>query len=210
MKRVIISLALGTTLMCAGGSKNIDKPASNMLDIPTVAPMSMGMGMKDFYIGLGLGTFKMDVEPTAAGFSAQELTSNTATLLAGYEINDYLDVQVRYTRGIEDIEVDTGITTTSNSIYSNIAVLAKVKYKIEAFTPYALVGYGENEITNAQGSDRQEAGFQYGVGISYSINNTWQVFVDYMKTYDDKGFNRLAAKDDIDVGLTTFGIHYRF
>jgi opacity protein-like surface antigen len=207
MKRVIISLALGTTLMCAGGSKNMDKPASNMLDIPVVTPT---MGMKDFYIGLGVGTFKMDVDPTVAGFSKQELTSNTATLFAGYEINDYLDVQLRYTRGIEDIEVDTGVTTTSNSTYSNIAVLAKIKYKIEAFTPYALVGYGENEITNAQGSDRQEAGFQYGIGASYSINNTWEVFVDYMRTYDGKGFNRLASKDDIDVGLTTFGIHYRF
>ena len=96
------------------------------------------------------------------------------------------------------------------SSYTNAALYAKLSYPIKALKPYLLIGYGINTISNLNGSDRVESSIQYGIGISYKPTNKVSIFADYIRAYNNKGFDGRAMQDRLRANLVTIGATYTF
>ena len=73
-----------------------------------------------------------------------------------------------------------------------------------------LWGYGVLKLTNIEGGDREERTMQYGIGIRYRTTEHLSIFVDWVRAYDDKGFDGRATHDAISVDLVSMGVSYRF
>ncbi len=163
-----------------------------------------------FYLGAGVGTFTLTDDVTS-----EELTANTTLLIAGYQYNTYLSFEARYYRSLNDeIDYDAGDRTSPDSTYestfTNRAAFVKLGYDYGDFSPYLLLGYGTLKLTNITGADREESAVQYGVGASYAVTTEWSLFVDWVRAYDDKGFDGRAMQDDLTIDLITAGVTYRF
>ena len=170
----------------------------------------------NFYLGLGASTLKLKNDFTKESFKAKALT-----LQAGYTYNKYLALEGRYTHHVGDVKYDHGSDHRVNAgeniknyptDFTNIALYLKPQYQIDDFTAYALLGYGEVKLTNIpQNSiDRAEAGFQWGVGVGYTVSKNISLFLDYTNMYEGKGFNYLAVNRDIKADTITFGMTYKF
>ncbi len=169
-----------------------------------------------FYLGLGFSSMSLNNDLTDEEFSA-----NGIMLQAGYQYNRYIAVEGRYTLHMGDVEYDHGSTSNPNyddypADFTNIAIYLKPMYPIGDFSIYALLGYGEVELTNIPlggpgiGADRAESGFQWGLGASYAFNENISGFVDYVRMYDGTGFNYRAMDADIVADAWTLGVSYKF
>jgi len=208
-KRVVLSVAmlLLSELSFAGG---------DVLPIEEPVVMESLTNDSSLYFGLGVSAIKLNND-----FSKEEFSSTAVTLQAGYQFNQYFAVEGRYTKNVSDLDYDHGNTYNPNysdypGDFSNVAVYLKPMYTFENLSVYVLLGYGEVTLTDlphpsTPGSvDRAEDGFQWGLGASYTFMENISVFVDYVKLYDDKGFDYRAQKADIASDLWTLGVTYKF
>ena len=208
MKKNILSfvsiLALSGQLYAGGDITPIE---SSIVEEPL-----MTESQSAFYVGLGYSymSLKNDV-------SNEEFTTNAAMLQIGYQYNKYIALEGRYTFGIGDLDYDAGDLAISGlsdypGDFTNIAIYLKPMYPIGDFNLYALLGYGEVEITNIPigDVDRAEAGFQWGLGAEYNFNENVAVFIDYVQMYNDTGFDYRAQDSDILSDTWTLGVSYKF
>ncbi len=185
MKKMLIStvasMMLAGTAMAGGDIAPVEEPA-------VVAPAGA------FYIGAGVASNK-------ASWDGGSDTLTNYTLIGGYEFNDYFAVEGRFTdtmSGDNDIDYVTG-----GSIF------LKPQYPVfDAMKIYALAGVGYTKIfaansdTVAKGTD-----FQWGLGASYDITDSFVLFVDY--TSLASGIEtRDGLKDDDEAW--TLGVNYKF
>jgi opacity protein-like surface antigen len=161
-----------------------------------------------FYLGIGIGDASVNDDDTSEEFSA-----TTLMLQAGYQYNEYIALEGRYTFGL-DMDYSPGNTNSLSSDYdgdfSSWGLYVKPMYPIGNFSLYALLGYGGVMLDNLAGGDAYESGFQWGLGAGYAMSENYTVFVDYVSLYDDTGFDYRARLDDIDSDTWTFGVSYRF
>lgn len=208
MKKSILLLSL-TFLCYADGSIESEVTPST--------PVPETINKSHFYLGAGISNMKLENESVAD----EEFSATGLTILAGYQYNQYLAIEGRYTRDISDVEYKHGRTSFPNyddypTDFSNIAIYIKPMYPIGNFSIYGLLGYGEVELTNLPqpdtgiSADRAEDGFQWGLGASYDLTNNISLFIDYIQMYDDKGFDYRATYADITSDVYTFGINYKF
>ncbi len=174
---------------------------------PVVAPVIVDNSA--FYIGLGFGQASVDDDP-----SAEEITSTMIMLQAGYQYNEYVAVEGRVSYGFNS-DYEPGITGNLSSDYNeNIfswGIYMKPMYPItDAFDIYALLGYGGVQLGNLESGDAYESGFQWGLGAQYAVTENIAVFADYVKLYDDTGFDYRAQLEDVDSDAWTLGVSYRF
>ncbi len=203
-KNVLMSIVFGVNLVYAGGSMGI-VPVSTPIAVDKIGDVPL-VYLSDVYVGAGIGKVTLDVSSTN-----EELSTKPVTLLAGFDINKYVGVEGRYSKGFQDVDyTGANLSKSLDSRYGNIAVYLKAGYEIQNFKPYVLLGYGETEFTNLEGFDRKEAGFQYGGGVEYKINKHWHIFVDYVREYDGTGFDGRARLEDITVDHATLGFRYQF
>ena len=207
MLSIVSVLALSGVSFAGGNIMMVEEPIAV---VPVVVDES------SFYVGLGFSSMRLNNDLTDEEFSA-----NAMMLQAGYQYNRYLAIEGRYTFHVGDVEYEHG--TTINPDYSdyptdfeNVAVYLKPMYPIDDFSVYALLGYGEVGLTNIPlggagiSADRAEGGFQWGLGAGYNVNESIAVFVDYVRMYDDIGFDKRAQSADIVADAWTFGISYKF
>ncbi len=169
--------------------------------------------MSSFYIGLGTSDMRLMNNDTD-----EEFATVGVTLQAGYIYNEYLAIEARYIQNATNVKYDNGTTTAAADTddyptdFINVGIYIKPTYSIDDITLYALLGYGEVSLTNIPEGDvdRGEEGFQWGMGISYSICESWSIFADYMSLYSGEGFDHLAVNNDNDAALISVGISYRF
>ncbi len=164
----------------------------------------------EYYVEGALGSFSLEDKVTS-----EELSVKTGMLGAGIAFSPYIALEARYYRGIgNQIDFDSGATSSPDKVYdstfTNLSVFAKFSYPAGRWTPYVLWGYGSLKLTNIEGGDREERAMQYGVGVRYKTTEHLSVFVDWVRTYDDKGFDGRAKNDDISIDLVSVGITYRF
>lgn len=199
MKKILISLVTASAVLVAGGDIT---PVEPVVETPVIVEQS------PFYLGLGVGQAKVNND-----YSSEEFTSTTLMLQAGYQFNDYVALEGRYTFGF-NTDYDPGNTNSLSSAYegdmSNWGIYVKPMYPIGDFTLYALLGYGGVMLDDLVTGDAYEAGFQWGLGAGYALNENYTIFVDYVSLYDDTGFDYRAKLDDIDSDTWTFGVSYRF
>ena len=91
---------------------------------------------------------------------------------------------------------------------SNIALYLKPKYTINDFSLYGLAGYGQTTLDN--GTSYSVDGFQYGLGVSAMVTESFSVYVDYRRVYDDTDFDGFAIDRDVAVNSFTIGTNYNF
>ena len=98
IKISVVSLLLGSSLAIAGGTigKNIEPPVSEVVEV--VQEDNSG-----FYAGLGYSCLQMDFHNPYTDVRA--MTSMSIT--AGYDFNDYIAIEGRYSLSIGDSEVET-------------------------------------------------------------------------------------------------------
>jgi len=104
--------------------------------------------------------------------------STSMMALAGVEVNDFLAVEARITKAVSDYEIKDHKPIS----YVNGAVYLKPQYKFELGSVYGLLGYGVSKI-DFMDESTNAAGFQYGAGASYNVNDELAVFADYTKLY---------------------------
>jgi len=191
--------------LCLLVSLSLQAGDAKHTQIPHSLPVSITPETNSFYVGMGVGKFRLEDSDTD-----EVMTAATVTLIVGYEMNRYLSTELRYTRSLEDLSYEGATTKDLDMTFTNLALYVKLGYEVYDFTSYVLLGYGESKISDFVGADRKEAGFQYGAGIAYSIDEKWSLFVDYTKAYDDKGFDGRSQQDDLNIGLWNFGVAYHF
>jgi len=161
-----------------------------------------------FYLGLGFGTASVNND-----FSSEEISANTVMLQAGYQYNQYVALEGRYTFGF-NTDYDPGTTGNLADDYdgdlSSWGIYLKPMYPIGDLSIYALLGYGGVMLDDLALGDAYESGFQWGLGAGYAFTENISVFVDYVSLYDDAGFDYRAQNQDIDSDTWTLGLSYKF
>ena len=182
LKTILVALMATMTMAMAGG---------NIAPVQTieVAPVA-----KDFYIGVNTS---IGESITSNDFRTFETTS--VGIDAGY---------VFYRNGAFSTAVEGRYTTIMGS-YSDfgdvytVAGFLKPQYNFGDFGVYALAGYSyvDNGVLDADG-------FAYGVGASYAIADSYEIFVDYVAndSTDLGDFNLDNAQNEI----VSVGVNYKF
>lgn len=161
-----------------------------------------------YYVGAAVGQGYVNDEQ-----SKEEMTSTTLMLQAGYQYNKYIGIEGRYSFGF-NMDYDPGLTGNSPSDYdgdfSAWGIYMKPMYAIGDFSLYALLGYGGVSLDSLEFGDAYEDGFHWGLGASYTFEETIVVFADYVKLYDDEGFDYRAVLEDVDADTWNIGVSYKF
>ena len=134
-------------------------------------------------------------------------------LQAGYQYNEYVAVEDRVSFGF-NTDYDPGNTGNAGGDFdddiSSWGIYVKPMYPIGDLAVYALLGYGGVQLGSLESGDAYESGFQWGLGAQYAVTENVLVFADYIKLYDDTGFDYRAQLDDVDADAWTLGVSYKF
>ena len=188
----IVALLAMSTMTYAGGDI---APVEPMVEVPVeeVATPS------PFYIGLAYSYFD-------ASYGSSDVTADGMLGLVGYNINDYFAIEGRYTGTLSDLTVDDGMGKIDrDKSITNAALYLKAIYPVDNFAVYGLLGYGSTSANNDS-----DGAFQYGVGLSYDLNDKFAVFVDWTNLYDDSGLNYIGDTSDYTIDTWNFGVTYNF
>ncbi len=191
-----VAIVAMSTIMLQAGGKDAAPASSTVLSIEEES---------GFYLGGGFSSFAL--HNTDAD---EKLSANGGTIIAGYRFNSYLSLEGRYTQSAKLTYSKGSIDKSLDSTYTNTAIFAKLSTPIGSFTPYALLGYGQNKITNLIGSDRIERSIEYGAGVSIKTTDNLSLFADYIRAYSAKGFDGRATAEHQHISLITAGLIYKF
>jgi len=197
IKLSALTLLLSSTLAMAGGDLTSVEPA---IEIPEVQ-----VEATKFYVGLGYSCMQMGLD--TPDLEVKSMLALSAT--AGYNFNEYLSIEGRYTMNLDDLSVRNWNTDVDRDWdMSNIALYLKPQYTMNNVSIYGLVGFGQTTLDD--GTSYSETGFQYGLGLSTKVTETVSLFVDYRRLYDDSDFDGSAVDRDVAVNSFTVGANYNF
>ena len=162
----------------------------------------------NFYTGLGFGVFKLKDRTTK-----ESLKANIITLIAGYRINNYLSIEARASKSIEDLKYKKGSTNNQDEKldidYTNLSFYLKPNYQFNNFNAYLLLGYNKLRVSKLLNYPRSSKSISYGAGFGYKINRV-DVALEYLVNYNKKGLDNLAIKDKIKITHINLNITYNF
>ena len=190
MKKSVLSLVSILALSGVAYAGGDIAPVEPVVEEPIVIDNSA------FYLGLGFGTASVNDD-----YTNEEVDANTVMLQAGYQYNEYVALEGRYT---------FGFNTDYDDDFSSWGLYVKPMYPIGNFNIYALLGYGGVMLDSLEQGDAYESGFQWGLGAGYAFTEEVSVFVDYVSLYDDTGFDYRAQDVDVDSDTWTLGVSYKF
>jgi len=197
----LAALLLSSTFAFAGGGeKGVIEAIEPVLPIPVEVT-------KDYYVGIGYSCAQV----TGDNPDQEFLTMSAISIDAGYQINEFLAVEARYTHSLGDINYKTWNVDRDldGSSLSNLGIYLKPQYNFEAFGVYGLLGYGQVRLDDGQNTFT-ESGLQYGLGTTFTVMGT-NIFVDYRRLYDNEGFDTLATEQqDVAANSYTLGVNYLF
>ena len=198
MKQTLLSLLVFGSF--AFGAGDIE-PVDDALDSE---PAVNNSGV---YMGAGAGTQAVNFN-----YYGEEFSAMTMMLQLGYKYNMYLSTEARYTFGCctdYDIGSNTNVTAY-NGTMSSWGMYIKPTYPFADFSVYALLGYGGVMLSELNGGDAYESGFQWGLGMQYAYTKKMSIFADYVSVYDDAGFDYVGKAGDVDSDTWTIGLNYSF
>ena len=210
MRKIAVSVAMMSSLVFAGGGT---KEAAPVVEPVVVIPMAEELS--GFYVGGGVAAVvardsAVDMELFDGTTTVDNDRLGNITLLAGYDFNQYVAVEGRYTTSVFDEDVTE---------MSGWSLFVKPQYNFDEsnFTLYGLLGYGGVTIDGTSGyfADVDDSGFQWGIGAAYSFgsymeDNNLAVFFDYtsLATEMEGVFANGALETDVDA--FTLGMTYKF
>lgn len=197
----IAALLLACTLVQADEEKS------------TSASQATQFNPAGLYFGIGISKMSLRDDTTDEEFSAKGIS-----LLAGYQLHQYVAIEGRYTADVGNVEYDHGSNSAQTSTddyptsFSNLGLYVKPMYQFDSITPYALLGYGKTKVSNIPYMDMTstEYGFQWGLGVQYEFNKNITAFFDYVRLHDGGGFGYSAQDVDTISDLFTVGMTYKF
>ncbi len=137
------------------------------------------------------------------GKAGQDRLGNL-TFLAGYDFNEYIALEGRYTTTIVDedsVEMD------------GWSIFVKPQYPVtEAFSIYALLGFGgiSMDPTTAKYVDVDDSGFQWGLGTSYDFTENISLLADYTSLASDMDGIYWNGAFEVDADTFNVGVIYTF
>ncbi len=205
MRKIVLSVsavvAMSSFVFAGGGMKDVEPAAEPVVVIPMAEELS------GFYAGLGLSAVSSRDAAVSMDFfdgkAGQDRLGNVS-FLAGYNYNEYIAVEGRYTTTFSDedlVEMD------------GWSLFAKPQYPVsEDFSVYALLGFGGVTMdgVNGSGVDVDETGFQWGVGLNYLATENISVFVDYTSLANDMDGIYWNGALEVDADAITLGVNYLF
>lgn len=202
MNKIVLSLvsimALSGLAYAGGNFASVE----DVVEVPVVEDQSA------FYVGLGFGSTTID-----NSISNEEISSTMLMLQGGYQYNQYVSFEGRYTFGLST-DYKAGNIVNPPFIYDgqvdSWGIYVKPMYPIGDFSVYALLGYGGVQLNDILNGNAYEYGFQWGLGAQYAVTESILVFADYVKLYDDTGFDYVAQQANVDADTWTVGLSYRF
>ncbi len=217
MKKItfsLVSILALSGLSFAGGSVAPVVPIEEpIVEAPAAVESSA------FYVGLGYSYVSSNRAATLHtpgesdhGKIVKDMDSNGHNVLlqAGYQFNQYLAVEGRYTLSVSDLtlvnNLDNGNEKDVDIDVSNIALYLKPIYPIGDFSIYGLLGYGETKRNHTMRV------FQWGLGAQYAIRDNLLIFADYTRWYDEE--DELHPSEprllDTDFPAVSIGLTYKF
>ncbi len=219
MKKItlsIVSILLLGELSFAGGS--IEKPI--IVEEPVAEENSA------FYVGLGYSylwsnrtaTLNLPIDPNNGNvLRNMDSAANNLLLQAGYQYNQYLAIEGRYTVSVGDHTLTNNLNNGSKEDVdidiTNFAIYLKPMYPIGDVSLYGLLGYGKTQRDhNVANHTWEESGFQWGAGMQYTITDNILIFADFTEWYDkeDEPHNHEPRLLDTDFSTVNIGLSYRF
>ena len=171
-------------------------------------PVVMEEETSPFYIGLGLSA--VSTRGSDVGLDIFDVTSGqdrlgNVTFLAGYDFNEYIAVEGRYT---------TSFTQEDIVEMSGWSLFVKPQYPVtEEFTVYGLLGFGGVTMDSVKTPylvDVDDTGFQWGLGMSYDVTESITVFGDYTSLASGMDGIYWDGEFEADVDSFTLGVTYKF
>lgn len=214
MKNSILSLV---SILALSGLSYAGGDMAPMEEPITEAPVVIDDSA--FYVGLGYSyissnrtaTLNTPGEPNH-GNKVKNMDSNGHNILlqAGYQFNQYIALEGRYTFSVSDLtlvnNLDNGSEKNADIDVSNIALYLKPMYPIGDFSLYGLLGYGETKRNHTMRS------FQWGLGAQYAIRDNLLIFADYTRLYDEEDEVHPSEPRllDTDFPAISVGLSYKF
>jgi len=176
---------------------------------PVAAPMVVEeeVSNSSFYVGFGIAAVSARDADASLGFfsekAGQERLANIS-LLAGYNFNEYVAVEGRYTTSFakeDSLEMD------------GWSLFVKPQYPVsEDFSIYALLGFGGVTMDGINGSvvDVDDNGFQWGLGMEYAVMENISLFADYTSLANDMDGYFYNGALEVDADAITIGMNYKF
>ncbi|MEA3455983.1 MAG: outer membrane beta-barrel protein [Campylobacterota bacterium] len=177
-----------------------------------VSPMSWGEVENPFYGGIALAATSTRGSNADLSFfsekDGQDRLGNL-TLNAGYDFNQFVAVEARYTTDISNEDIVE---------MSGWSLFVKPQYPVsEDFTIYALLGFGGvtvDGIHPIRPVHVDDNSFQWGLGISYSLKNAIdyniEIYADYTSLAKDMDGVYWNGDLQTSVDALTVGVAYRF
>ena len=167
---------------------------------------------RGFYLGGGLSAVVATSSDVSANFFEKDKIGQdrlgNLTLLAGYDYNEYVAVEGRYT---------TSFTHETKVSMDGWGLYVKPQYPVsESFKIYALLGFGAVTLdgVNRYTAHVDDTGFQWGIGASYSLkrytDNDVSLFIDYVSMANEMDGLFYDGADQTDVAAVNVGLTYRF
>ena len=204
MKKIVLSVctvaAMSSLVFAGGGMKEVAPAVEPVVVVPVVEDEG------GFYTGLGLTAVSVrdsDFSVDWGGASQYQDRLGNISLIAGYNFNEYIAAEGRYT---------TSFSHESSIEMSGWSLFVKPQYPVsEDFSVYALLGYGGITADGIDGfiTDIDDSGFQWGLGASYMVTESVSLFADYTwLTGLESIFYNGAIETDVDE--FTIGANYHF
>lgn len=176
------------------------------------APMAMEDAAKPFYVGIALAATSTRGSSADLSFFSEKAGQDrlgNVTFNAGYDYNQYIAVEGRYTTSFAKEDVVE---------MSGWSLFAKPQYPVnEDFTVYALLGFGGVTIDGVNIThpvNVDDNGFQWGLGMSYSLKSVTDadvvIYADYTSLANDMDGVYWNGDLQSSADALTIGVAYRF
>ena len=205
MTKILTTALVASTILMAGGDIAQIDPQ------PTQTPDN-----SSFYVG-GAYTYLDSTYTDNEYGDSLDNNENGLTILGGYNFNQYVAVEGRYTWGFGDdftYKADGHSDTIDGSDGTTTAwgVYVKPQYPVtEDISVYALIGvagvsvdaFGDKVIDN-------ETDFSWGLGAKYAVTQNIEVFADYVSLHNGDITDVDGYTFDGDVYTANLGLNYKF
>ncbi|MEA3418050.1 MAG: porin family protein [Campylobacterota bacterium] len=214
MKKITLSLVsalvLSSMSFAGGDISPVEEP---VVTVPVAVEDASG-----FYLGAGLAAVFMRGSSVDFDWGGIEWENGVPSgadrvgafvLLAGYDFNQYVAVEGRYTKSF----TEEGDDPTKMDAWS---LFVKPQYTFDEsnFKIYALLGFGgvtmEGRLPGFP-TDVDDTGFQWGLGAAYSLRGeAVSIFIDYTVLANDMEGIFWNGDTEADADAITAGVTYKF
>ena len=179
---------------------------------PAVEVVTPVPALNGFYVGGAYSYLDSEITLVNSDLDIEsEITNNAGMILAGYNFNEYIAVEGRYTF------MASGDATVAGYKVADVdgdtwAIYAKPQYNVTPeFKVYGLLGYASTSMTDDAGVTADVDGLSYGLGGAYAVTRNVEIFADWTKLNDDEyTVDGASYGRNLNTDAYSIGVNYKF